>query len=578
VGNNLIDNIGTGQPLTWDSVTKGVWGAMIAGAIGGALGGLGGQFAQVLFGRLAPGLGKFAAEFAVDGIFDVAGGILGDLAAGNPITWESIVMGLAIGGAVNVSMGGMGALAKNGVNAPKTDVDAGTPRTGFRNKAQDLASKIQDFQGRMMETGQNLGSKAAVGKNAPSPETTKQGIVDANTRIQDNSVFGPKKNKGTGGNGDTDITTPKPQDEAASAIPETKTTTPKADGDGANSNGSALKDTSTDQTTSKRGAESEVKTENLEANIRAEQDLPGGHKQRINGDLDVEGCSNCDLLKRRYKELFDEGHIGMEKSTFDDTMKGFDDLKKKYKSQYGDAIVEPPTAANKGETINGKTREEIYRDYLKEVRVIETKLIQNIDPAKLLVVGDLTFEYTVSLRQKLNSEGKIGEAFDITASGIETRAEVEAISKTKSSEVDGIPEGGNRLNIMHEVDARKLETKFKPETFDKIVFNNPEVPGDAAAVGRMLDDVLGSAPKVLKKGGEVYFGLTGSVDAKGKVTLDAHLEKGTVTFGGKNYSVRKITIDPEHTLKGNYPTRRTEGGRIRTSRGPKYFYIFKLLN
>jgi hypothetical protein len=197
--------MGTGKPLTWDSVTKGVWGAMIAGAIGGALGGFGGQFAQVLFGRMSAGLGKFAAEFAVDAVFDILGGILGDYAAGNPITWESIVMGLAIGSAVNVSMGGMGALAKNGVNAPKTDVGGGTPkvnadgtpatpRTGFKNKAQDLARKIQDFQGRMMETGQNFGSKARFGDNAFTTSGNKLALNEAQHRIQNGEAF-PTRNK-----------------------------------------------------------------------------------------------------------------------------------------------------------------------------------------------------------------------------------------------------------------------------------------------------------------------------------------------------------------------------------------------
>lgn len=196
VGNNLIDIATSDKELSWDNVKQGVVGAIIAGAIGGALGGLGGQFAQVILGRFGGALGpgmKFASDFGINAAFDLVGGVLGDLAAGNTITLEGILLGMAIGGAVQVSMGGLGALAKNSVNAPKVDADgAAVPRTGAKAKVEDFAAKIQDFQGRMMEGGQNFGSKAAFGKNAPTAEATSQGIVDANSRMQKGEFFPTK--------------------------------------------------------------------------------------------------------------------------------------------------------------------------------------------------------------------------------------------------------------------------------------------------------------------------------------------------------------------------------------------------
>ena len=93
----------------------------------------------------------------------------------------------------------------------------------------------------------------------------------------------------------------------------------------------------------------------------------------------------------------------------------------------------------------------------------------------------------------------------------------------------------------------------------------------------MINGLLGSAPSVLRPNGEVYIGITGSINAKGRTTLLSHLESGTIEVNGNQYSVRRMEIDPDHTLRGDYPTRRTEGGRIRTSRGPKQYYIFTLL-
>lgn len=196
LGNNAIDIL-TAEKQDWSKLGNGVFGAMIAGAIGGALGGFGGQFAQVLLGRVGGALGpgmKFAADFGINAAFDLVGGVLGDLAAGNPITWESILIGMAIGGAVQVSMGGLGALAKNGVTTPRVDASGNPlpPRTGLKAKAENLAGKIQDFQGNMMKSGQKLGNKAGFGRNAPTVEATSKGIIEANNRMQ-NGEFLPTK-------------------------------------------------------------------------------------------------------------------------------------------------------------------------------------------------------------------------------------------------------------------------------------------------------------------------------------------------------------------------------------------------
>lgn len=200
VGNNLIDIAGTDKELSWDSVTKGVWGAVIAGAIGGALGGLGGQFAQVLMGRVGASFAVSLSKFGIEMAFDVVGGILGDLAAGNPITWDSIVMGLVIGGTVQISMGGISGLAKartkpdapGAPTKPKTKIEGLTDKMA-KSWVGKTAEKITDFQGKMMKAGEKFGAKAGgIGDKAPSLKATQDAMANARERM-DKGEFMPTK-------------------------------------------------------------------------------------------------------------------------------------------------------------------------------------------------------------------------------------------------------------------------------------------------------------------------------------------------------------------------------------------------
>jgi len=218
VGNNLIDIAGTDRELSWESVTKGVVGAMVAGAIGGALGGLGGQFAQVLLGRIGPTAmsagWRFVADLGINMAFDFVGGIVGDIgscavdeATCHPFSWESVLMGMAIGATVQVSMSGLSAMARPhgasphvdaGVN-PRATVDTpGTatpaPRSRFRSAVEDFATSVTKTQQRFTTAGQHAGNKVGFGANAPTVETTIGGINAANARIQDGE-FLPFRNR-----------------------------------------------------------------------------------------------------------------------------------------------------------------------------------------------------------------------------------------------------------------------------------------------------------------------------------------------------------------------------------------------
>ncbi|MEH2069097.1 MAG: DUF4157 domain-containing protein [Nostoc sp.] len=107
IGNNAIDG---------KNLLDGVGKAALAGAIGGALGGAGGVLGNVLgqAGKLGAGLTQSFLKFGIDVAFDIAGGIFGNLATGEPITLEAVLIGAAIGAAVQISTANLGRLGRFG--------------------------------------------------------------------------------------------------------------------------------------------------------------------------------------------------------------------------------------------------------------------------------------------------------------------------------------------------------------------------------------------------------------------------------------------------------------------------------
>ena len=96
MGNNLID----GKNL-FDGVGK----AALVGAIGGALGGAGAGLSELFVA--GEGLLQSALRFGVDTISNIAGGILGDLAVGDPITLEGVLIGAAVGAGLFIGAAGL---------------------------------------------------------------------------------------------------------------------------------------------------------------------------------------------------------------------------------------------------------------------------------------------------------------------------------------------------------------------------------------------------------------------------------------------------------------------------------------
>lgn len=659
VGNNLIDMIGNG-PFSWDRATRGWRQAIIAGAIGGALGGLGGQLGQLLVGRLATaGITtgwQLVAEFGINMAFDTVGGILGDLANGNPITLEGVLQGAVIGAVVQLSFVGIGRMARSG----EAGLEAGRTLT----RMERLAMNIEGIQKGAMGFGENLGGGLGARMGGPSgewsrnalaaareamaprrpqsgtneePNTTARGgsedaTTDTNgsgTRPADETSSSPRPAEDTGTPTTTEETsTPRPTEETAAPRPgedtnvrpteettpqdasttrpgeetatprpgeETATPRPGEEASSGNRPGEEPASPRPDEPTSRPSEETDglVKSDDLENGIAAERELPNGHKERINENLDPEGCSSCDLLKRRYAEMFRRGQLDMDEASFNSLMGEIDQVKADLINTHGDAILDPPTALNRGDMINGRTRQSIYDEYLGRITEIESRILPSVKN-RTLVVGEATFEYTNALTEKLTrpagEPNPTGTQQDITATGYESRAHVEQMNTERGlpappPEGGTVIENGPSLTIEHNIDATNLAANYPPNSFDRMVFNNPEVPGDEALVNGLLEGVLSNAPNVLRPNAEIQIGLTGSARAKGRLYLDS-LVAGAggsprvganpveVTINGRRYQVRIVETS---NFSAPYNARRTEGGRLRTSTGPSRYYVFKLL-
>jgi hypothetical protein len=98
MGNNLIDG---------KNLMEGVGQAALVGAIGGALGGAGGLVANRIAGT---GVTQVLQRFGIETGFDVVSNILGDLASGNPITFENLLTSTLQGIGMSLAMGGAGRL------------------------------------------------------------------------------------------------------------------------------------------------------------------------------------------------------------------------------------------------------------------------------------------------------------------------------------------------------------------------------------------------------------------------------------------------------------------------------------
>lgn len=151
IANNAIDG---------KNLMEGVGEAALAGAIGGAIGGFGGALGGALVGRLGAGITKSFLQYGIESVSDAIGNIVGNLATGEPITAEGILLGLAIGTAVHVSTAKLHGIAKRSelANFANTHPDQVGNLSGM---------KPDEINALAQETGMNPGELTRLAKLDP---------------------------------------------------------------------------------------------------------------------------------------------------------------------------------------------------------------------------------------------------------------------------------------------------------------------------------------------------------------------------------------------------------------------------
>lgn len=254
IGNNVIDG-----KNTFDGVGK----AIVVGAIGGALGGAGGALAQGLAnaGRLgAAGFMQTSMKFGIEMALDVSGGILGDLAVGNPVTLEGVLVGAAIGGAVSIGSANIGRLGGAG-------------------------ARLNAVQARSTALGEQLGSRAGrsvrgvvTGHGLPSPHSSPGGAEISAPQVSDEPGVPHTTEDFVGPRPTDEPGTTRPSEEPGATRPSEE---PTARADDADAPGTETRPTGDVGEVSQRSS--------------------SGHDVTVQPDGTIIRCSRCAKLETRYE-------------------------------------------------------------------------------------------------------------------------------------------------------------------------------------------------------------------------------------------------------------------------------------
>jgi hypothetical protein len=253
MGNNLIDG---------KNLLDGVGKAMLAGAIGGALGGLGGLAGNALAqaGKLGTGLTQLAGRVGIDVAFDIAGGIFGNLATGQPITVEGILIGAAIAGGVGaaVSKEALGKLGKlgRGIESMQT--------RNFQAGERFGRGAVDTFRG----TGSKVDTPTVGSPDVKAPETSLPRGTSPEPQTQLPRGTSPEVDTPTGAKTDTELPGVKSQQTDVKVPQET---------------------VGGDRTTHMDEPE-------IEPGVVAKQTAADGHEIKVLKDGRVVRCSDCEPM------------------------------------------------------------------------------------------------------------------------------------------------------------------------------------------------------------------------------------------------------------------------------------------
>ena len=161
-------------------------------------------------------------------------------------------------------------------------------------------------------------------------------------------------------------------------------------------------------------------------------------------------------------------------------------------------------------------------DALKTVNRLDniadtTRLVNSLDNAsdlkQILVVGENSFEYSTALRRALPQN------YHITATSLDSLGTLQRMGQKWKFQV---PKSSGGFDVLHHIDARRLEDYFAPGSFDAILFNNPHRAEKTPqgfidqtlsdrATSNLINDFLNSAQQMIKSNGHIEINLAQSL-------------------------------------------------------------------
>jgi hypothetical protein len=492
IGNNAIDG---------KNLLDGIGKAALMGTIGGALGGAGGALGNALgqAGKLGTGLTQSVLKFGIDVGFNIAGIVAGDLAVGNPITAESILIGAAIGSAVYVSTANLAKLGKFGRG-------------------------IQGMQARNFQAGEGFGTTLGSGirsglgggkVDAPSvgrPDVNMPGIKPPATETSRGEGTKP----GTEIPGVKSPETEMPRGDR-SGVDTSSGTKPGTKIPGVKQPDAEVKapETNTPNKPSTHTSEREI-----EPGIVAKETAVDGHEIKVLKDGRIIRCSDCGEIRKQYQDVLEQNP--KLKQRLDEIEKINNPDKKAEEARH----LEKELSQKQIELVNSSrkrpypekdqdgspgTATDSKRLHIEEEqdgssRTLKAQdILPNASGKKVLLLGEGDFSFSLSLAQKVETPQ---QPSNIVATSYETQARVEELySNSGKQNIEDLNKKG--IEVKHEVDATKIELKLGKEKFTSIVFNFPFVPTPRGATQipknvEMLKKFFVSAANSLEIGGKVF--------------------------------------------------------------------------
>ena len=235
------------------------------------MGGAGGALGQVLgqAGKLGGALSQSVLKFGIDTAFDIAGGIFGDLAVGNPITLEGVLIGAGIGAAVQISTANLGRLGRFG---------------------RRFGRGVEGMETRTFQAGERFGS--SVGGRIRRPFG---GRVDVPTGSRpDVNVPGGRQGESLDVPGSR---TRSGSVEEPTVKPEEPTVKPEET------------EVKTPETETNSGRTSHFDEPEIEPGVVAKETTADGHEIKVLKDGRVVRCSDCGEIRQKYADLLEQNPI-----------------------------------------------------------------------------------------------------------------------------------------------------------------------------------------------------------------------------------------------------------------------------